>query len=639
MLSPCRDRQRIFFENEKDKRSHSITHIYKLSVCNCLCLSFFFFSPSLSISLSLYLSISLSVSLSFLITTMSEAACAVMLAHKWDEKKVDPSGWKMSEKLDGVRAYWSGSKFYSRSGNEFFAPSWYKAQLPRVPLDGELWCGRGLFQQTVSIVRRKNNREKYDNDWKFVTYLVFDAPSYDAPYEERVDYLNTIISPVSSSSSVSSVAAVVGIQECKDIDHLQRELDRVLELGGEGLMLRKPGSDYEHGRSRALLKVKRFFDEEAKVVGHKPGTGRCSGMMGALLCVLPNGAKLTVGTGFTDVQRRSPPKKGSVITFKYQELSGHGNPRFPAFVRIRRDVTWNEVCESAAKDPPNSQRRAAARPVLKKQHSILYSTVPSHDPVTGAAVVIVDGDGDGGGDGATVKVPCKYGTACYRKSTEHLAKFSHPGDQEEDEQEQEQEQEQTQEQEVDDEEKGSGAADDAKPPCRFGSSCYRSSAYHKSQFWHPGDGADDVDEAEAVEESKDERPLCKYGADCFRKSDEHKAKFRHPPKDDEDTEDEEDLNEIVAPSDDEEDDAFDMLDAAGAHAADGKHEHVDVTDTANTADATADNEWAIAGNDDDFADAIAGNATGPAFCYKCGHDVVHLDSPQFCPKCGGRLKE
>ncbi len=44
---------------------------------------------------------------------------------------------------------------------------------------------------------------------------------------------------------------------------------------GEGLMLRKPKSSYEHGRSSVLLKVKSFYDEEAKVVGHKKGEGRC----------------------------------------------------------------------------------------------------------------------------------------------------------------------------------------------------------------------------------------------------------------------------------------------------------------------------------------------------------------------------
>ncbi|CAF5116936.1 unnamed protein product, partial [Rotaria socialis] len=57
--------------------------------------------------------------------------------------------------------------------------------------------------------------------------------------------------------------------------------------GGEGIMLRKPGSRYENKRSSTLLKVKTFYDEEALVIGHKPGKGNCTGMLGALECQLP----------------------------------------------------------------------------------------------------------------------------------------------------------------------------------------------------------------------------------------------------------------------------------------------------------------------------------------------------------------
>jgi len=45
----------------------------------------------------------------------------------------------MSEKLDGVRAYWDGKQFLSRQGNLYHAPAWFTEHLPAVPLDGELW--------------------------------------------------------------------------------------------------------------------------------------------------------------------------------------------------------------------------------------------------------------------------------------------------------------------------------------------------------------------------------------------------------------------------------------------------------------------------------------------------------------------
>jgi DNA ligase-1 len=73
----------------------------------------------------------------------------VLLAGSWDNT-MDLSGWWLSEKLDGVRAYWDGSNFYSREGNPFPVPAWFKVGLPNCALDGELWCGRQKFRQALS---------------------------------------------------------------------------------------------------------------------------------------------------------------------------------------------------------------------------------------------------------------------------------------------------------------------------------------------------------------------------------------------------------------------------------------------------------------------------------------------------------
>ena len=69
----------------------------------------------------------------------------VMLAHNYDPDKHDPTGWLMSEKLDGVRCYWNGKTMYSRAGNKFHAPDDFKAKLPKIELDGELWTNRDDF--------------------------------------------------------------------------------------------------------------------------------------------------------------------------------------------------------------------------------------------------------------------------------------------------------------------------------------------------------------------------------------------------------------------------------------------------------------------------------------------------------------
>ena len=106
----------------------------------------------------------------------------VLLAHDWGRDR-DLTGWWMSEKLDGVRAWWDGARFVSRLGNAYLAPDWFTAGFPATPLDGELWVGRGEFQQTVSIVRRGDRSEH----WKQVKYLVFDAPQQGGAFEERLE--------------------------------------------------------------------------------------------------------------------------------------------------------------------------------------------------------------------------------------------------------------------------------------------------------------------------------------------------------------------------------------------------------------------------------------------------------------------
>ena len=235
----------------------------------------------------------------------------------------------MSEKLDGVRAYWNGSQFLSRQGNRYFAPDWFTAGLPNVPLDGELWLGRKKFQRTVSIARRQDGTDL----WKELQYLVFDAPAVAGDFEDR---LKAVVDLVGNSRARYARPHEQAI--CKGRLHLLDELSRIEALGGEGLMLRQPGSLYAAGRSSTLLKVKTFHEADARVTGHQPGTGRHKGRLGALVVELADGTRFNVGTGFSDRERESPPPIGSMITFKFQELSDGGVPRFPSFVRLRGDL-------------------------------------------------------------------------------------------------------------------------------------------------------------------------------------------------------------------------------------------------------------------------------------------------------------
>jgi DNA ligase 1 len=281
-------------------------------------------------------------------TTASGTAPPVLLAHAWDNV-TDVTRWWMSEKLDGVRAYWDGERFLSRLGNEFFAPAWFTERLPKTPLDGELWGGRKQFQRTVSTVRRQDRSEA----WREIRYLVFDVPSMRAPFEERYAELARLVAELGAPHVEAHVHA-----ECESLEALRAELARVESLGGEGLMMRRPGSLYEVGRSHTLLKVKSFHDAEARVVGHLPGAGKHKGRLGALECAMPNGTRFSVGTGLSDDERRSPPPIGSVVTYRYQELSNDGVPRFPSYVGIRDDVAFPEEPAASAAPAPRPPARS-----------------------------------------------------------------------------------------------------------------------------------------------------------------------------------------------------------------------------------------------------------------------------------------
>ncbi|KAK6497488.1 hypothetical protein TWF481_011895 [Arthrobotrys musiformis] len=257
----------------------------------------------------------------------------LLLAEKWDQEKgIDPTGYFMSEKLDGVRAYWNGTTFLSREGNKFHAPAWFTKRLPtNITLDGELTCGRGKFIDTVSIVKTINGGDR----WKFcVEYHVFDIPSMgNKKFEKRQDALKKLLAE-------KRIKWVKYVEQTpvKNKKHVLSELEKINAAGGEGLMLREPGSYYIQRRSKTCLKVKTFHDAEAKVIGHEEGKGRNVGRCGALKCEMMDGTgkKFKVGTGLDDNMRRSPPKVGTVITYRYFELTKDGVPRFPSFLRVFR---------------------------------------------------------------------------------------------------------------------------------------------------------------------------------------------------------------------------------------------------------------------------------------------------------------
>lgn len=107
--------------------------------------------------------------------------------------------------------------------------------------------------------------------------MIFDAPLVKGTFKKRLAFLEKKI-----AEKPNDVVKMLKQQVCDDKEHLASLMDKVLGVKGEGVMLKDPESLYERKRSYSLLKVKRFEDAEATVIAHHKGTGRCSGMCGAI---------------------------------------------------------------------------------------------------------------------------------------------------------------------------------------------------------------------------------------------------------------------------------------------------------------------------------------------------------------------
>lgn len=252
----------------------------------------------------------------------------LMLANVY-ERDIDLDAYWVSEKYDGVRAYWDGTQLISRQGNLFHSPDWFVEGFPPVPLDGELWIERNRFEQLVSTVRRQ---EPDPEDWRQVRYMVFDLPASSQPFGKRLTELRRIFDDLDNP-----YVRLVPQTRVADQAALMALLDEVVARGGEGLMLHRDESLYRAERTDDLLKLKPHEDAEARVIDHLPGAGKYAGMLGSLLVQTEDGVRFRIGTGFSDEQRRNPPAIGSLVTFKYHGKTRRGVPRFASFLRVRED--------------------------------------------------------------------------------------------------------------------------------------------------------------------------------------------------------------------------------------------------------------------------------------------------------------
>ena len=125
---------------------------------------------------------------------------------------------------------------------------------------------------------------------------------------------------------------------CKNEEHLKSFLQEIEKGGGEGVVVRNPDTKYIAKRDPNSLKIKSFQDAECEVVEHHKGEGKYKNSFGSLTCRNDEGVFFDIGSGFSEVERKNPPAIGSKITYKFQEITKGGKPRFPVYMRIKEEI-------------------------------------------------------------------------------------------------------------------------------------------------------------------------------------------------------------------------------------------------------------------------------------------------------------
>lgn len=256
-------------------------------------------------------------------------ATAPMLATTYRHGVAVPE-FLVSEKLDGVRGRWDGQRLWTRGGAPITPPPGFTRGWPGEPMEGELWLGRGRFDEVSAIVRRLDADPRA---WRGVRFMVFDLPAHPGPFTGRVVRIRRLV-----AAAGSPTLAMIPQRHFGSASELDAELARVVAAGGEGLVLHRGAALYRAGRSDDLLKYKPYQDAEAQVVAHLPGQGKYAGRMGAVQVRTADGRQFRIGSGFTDAQRGDPPPVGTWLTYRYNGLTSTGLPRFARFVRVRDEL-------------------------------------------------------------------------------------------------------------------------------------------------------------------------------------------------------------------------------------------------------------------------------------------------------------
>lgn len=296
-----------------------------------------------------------------------------MLAIDFEERRLR-FPYYASPKLDGIRCLVLEGEALTRSLKRFpnrYVAEWFRERAEQLAgFDGELIVGdpnaKDVYNQTASGLMRYDGRPAFH-------FFVFDVvdPTRRRPFTDRAEEVRERLASMKNISNVTKLLDEL----VPDMKRMRFFEDRVLDMGFEGVMLRAPEGHYKQGRSTVneglLLKVKRFRDAEAVVVGveeqmHNANvatrnelgrTKRSSakaglvgkGTLGALIVKgAPGqpfaGVSFGIGTGLDDAQRQRlwdqrVSLAGSVVKYRFFDIGTKDAPRHPVFVGFRKEGT------------------------------------------------------------------------------------------------------------------------------------------------------------------------------------------------------------------------------------------------------------------------------------------------------------
>jgi ATP-dependent DNA ligase len=266
-----------------------------------------------------------------------------MLAIEMDKKNIK-FPVMIQPKLDGIRCLIyknDGIVFQSRQ-NKLFEP--FQHLLPELEtlfdscgsiiLDGELYCHGLGFEKITSMVRRGKTRHPEVDKLQYIIYDVIGPGTYTERMKPILAFQNEKKNEKNKSTSNICLIETIVANSMKEVEDAHT---KYTAEGYEGIMLRQNGL-YKEGRSKDLLKYKKFMDKEYEVIGHVEGTGTHAGTP-IFVCktndktfhVTLNGPMETR----RDMMKHVTDYYGKQLTVKYQELSVDGIPRFPIGLGFR----------------------------------------------------------------------------------------------------------------------------------------------------------------------------------------------------------------------------------------------------------------------------------------------------------------